>query len=153
MDGDKSIIVPEVIAPEATLKADESMVITATELEVFHYVKRRLSYLVKDDALFDEIAHVEYRDYKGKFVLFYKKERVGRLFDFTEGGAKKYTFDFGLNTGGEVSTVKLTDVDAALLAIFTKRVEEFGASKKGEGRANVVGGKAAAAVRSQPVAA
>ena len=130
MEGEKTIIAPEAVLPETPLKADDGIVTTETELEVFHYVKRRLSYLVKDDALFDEISNVEYRDYKGKFVVFYRKERAGRLFDFTEGGPKKYNFDFGLNTGGEVSTDKLTDIDKALSAIFSKRVEELGAPAK-----------------------
>ena len=89
-------------------------------------MKRRLSFLVKDDALFDEIANIEYRDYKGKFVVFYKKERAGRIFDFTEGGPRKYNFDFGQLAGGEISTDKLTEIDATLSAIFSKRVDELG---------------------------
>ncbi len=83
------------------VKADDGIITTEIELAVFHYVKRRLSFLVKDDALFDEVGNVDYRDYKGKFVVFYKKERAGRLFDFKEGGSKKYTFDFGAAAGGE----------------------------------------------------
>lgn len=88
MEGEKSIIVPEAIAVETPLKTDDGIVTTEAELEVFNYVKRRLSYLVKDDSLFDEISNVEYRDYKGKFVVFYRKERAGRLFDLTERGSK-----------------------------------------------------------------
>ena len=125
LEGDKAAIVPEAVAPETPLKADDGIVTTETELEVFHYVKRRLSFLVKDDALFDEIANIEYRDYKGKFVVFYRKERAGRIFDFTEGGPKKYNFDFGQFTGGEISTDKLTEIDTALSAVFSKRVTDL----------------------------
>ncbi len=96
-------------------------------MEVFHFVKRRLSFLVKDDHLFEEINYIEYRDYKGKFVVFYKKERSGRIFDFTEGGVKRYNFDFGDQAGGVLSTDKLVDIDTALLTIFTKRVAEMAA--------------------------
>ena len=130
LESDKAAIVPETVMPETPLKADDGIVTTKTELEVYHYVKRRLSFLVKDDALFDEIANVEYRDYKGKFVVFYKKERAGRIFDFTEGGPNKYNFDFGQLTGGEISTDKLTEIDAALAAIFSKRVVELGSPVK-----------------------
>lgn len=125
LESDKAVIAPETVVPEPPLKADEGIVTTETELEVFHYAKRRLSFLVKDDVLFDEIANIEYRDYKGKFVVFYKKERAGRIFDFTEGGPKKYNFDFGQLTGGEISTDKLTEIDTALSAIFSKRVAEL----------------------------
>lgn len=126
LESDKAAIAPETVALETPLKPDDGIVTTETELEVYHYVKRRLSFLVKEDALFDEIANVEYRDYKGKFVVFYKKERAGRIFDFTEGGPRKYNFDFGQLTGGEISTDKLTEIDATLSAIFSKRVTELG---------------------------
>ena len=125
LEGDKSAIAPEAVAVEPPLKADDGIVTTDTELEVFHYVKRRLSFLVKENTMFDEIANVEYRDYKGKFVVFYKKERAGRIFDFTEGGPKKYNFDFGQLTGGEISTDKHIEIDAVLSAIFSKRVTEL----------------------------
>ena len=61
-----------------------------------------------------------------EFIVFYEKEQAGRMFDFTEGGPKKYNFDFGQLTGGEISTDKLTGIDATLSAIFQKRVAELG---------------------------
>lgn len=125
MEGEKSVLPHEAVGVEPVLKSDDGVVTTERELEVFHYVKRRLSFLVKDDSLFNEIDNVEYRDYKGKFVVFYRKERAGRIFDFTEGGPKKYNFDFGQLTGGEISTDKLLDIDAALSAAFSKRVVEL----------------------------
>jgi hypothetical protein len=68
--------------------------------------------------------------YKGKFVVFHKRERAGRLFDFYEGKTKKYTFDFGQGTGGEVPTNKLSEIDKLLAGIFTKRVTENEAPAK-----------------------
>lgn len=130
MEGEKAVLAAEPVAVDVPLKSDDGIVTTAGELEVYHYVKRRLSYLVKDDALFDEIANVEFRDYKGKFVVFYRKERAGRLFDFREGGAKRYNFDFGANAGGEVATDKLSDIDNVLSTVFSKRVEEVGGTAK-----------------------
>ncbi len=58
------------------------------------------------------------------FVVFHKRERAGRLFDFYEGKTKKYTFDFGQGTGGEVPTEKLPEIDKVLVGVFTKRVTE-----------------------------
>lgn len=125
MEGEKAVLAPEVTAIEVPLKSDDGIVTTETELKVFHYVKRRLSFLVREDSLFDEIENIEYRDYKGKFVVFYKKERSGRLFDFKEGGMKKYTLDFGSNHGGELATDNLSDIDKLILSVFSKRVEEL----------------------------
>jgi predicted type IV restriction endonuclease len=48
---------------------------------------------------------------------------LGRLFDFYEGGPKKYLFDFG-QPDGEVLTDKLADIDKKLLAVFLQRVGE-----------------------------
>lgn len=130
MEGEKAIVTPEPGSNETPTKADDSIITTETELEVFHYVKRRLSFLVKEDWMFNEISNIEYRDYKGKFVVYYRKERAGRLFDFTEGGPKKYNFDFGANSGGEIATDKLADIDAPLSTIFSKRVEELSTPAK-----------------------
>ncbi len=79
---------------------------------------------MKEDNLFDEIENIDHRKYKGKFVAFHKRERAGRLFDFYEGKAKKYTFDFGAEAGGEMATDKLLDIDKLLVAVFTKRVKD-----------------------------
>jgi predicted type IV restriction endonuclease len=127
---DKGAAATEPVIRETVLKADDGIVTTETELEVFQFAKRRLSFLVKEDRLFDEIDKIEYRDYKGKFVVFYKKERAGRIFDFYERGEKKYTFDFGETAGGEITTDKLSDIDAALLAIFKQRVAELDTTTK-----------------------
>ena len=69
------------------------------ELEVFEFVKRRLAFLVKEEALFDEIEQIQFHDYKGKFVVYYKKERIGRIFDFREGGAKNTTLNLVTRAG------------------------------------------------------
>ncbi len=110
-------------------KTDEGIAVTPLESDVSSYIRRRLAFLVKDDHLFDEIESIDQRKYKGKFVVFYRRERLGRLFDFFEGRAKKYHFDFG-QEGGEISTDKLAEVDNVLLSVFVKRVEENGPQNK-----------------------
>lgn len=127
---DKPVLLLEPQSSHVEIKPDDGIITTETELEVFSYVKRRLSFLIKDESLFEEIGKLEYRDYKGKFVVFYKKERAGRLFDFYEGRTKKYTFDFGQNFGGEVTTDKLSDIDTLLSSAFSKKVNESEGSNK-----------------------
>jgi predicted type IV restriction endonuclease len=126
---EKSITPQEPVGPEVGVKQDDVVAPSPLELEVFHYIKRRLAFLVKEDNLFDEIDSIDHRKYKGKFVVFH--ERAGRLFDFYEGKSKKYTFDFGQGAGGEVSTEKLSDIDKLLAATFIKRVNDGdGAGKR-----------------------
>lgn len=74
-DADKAILLPVAPASEVNVKSDDEIVTTVLKLDVYHYTKRRLAFLIKDDHLFDEIDEIEYRDYKGKFVVFYKRER------------------------------------------------------------------------------
>ena len=121
---EKSIAPYEAVAAETTPKADDGLMPSSLELEVLDYVKRRLAFLVKDDALFDQIDQIKYTKNKGNFVVFYKQNRVGRLFNFFEGKAKKYTFDFRADAGGDVSTDKLSDIDKLLADVFTRRVGE-----------------------------
>jgi hypothetical protein len=112
-------------APSEPLKADEKIVTSETELEVLTFVKKRLAYLVKDETLFSAIEKIGYKDYQGKFVVFYKRERRGWLFDFVEGGARgpKYRFSFA-DTPDPVTTDVLAGsvIDEPLLQAFKNRV-------------------------------
>ncbi|WP_162176805.1 MULTISPECIES: type I restriction enzyme HsdR N-terminal domain-containing protein [Acidiphilium] len=121
---EKSLSPTESPVSEITVKTDEASLPTASELEVFNYVKRRLAFLVKENNMFEEIENIEFRKYKGKFVVFHKRERAGRLFDLYESKTKKYSFDFGTGAGGETSTDNLLEIDSPLSAIFAKRVAE-----------------------------
>lgn len=126
---EKSIL-PEAQVVDVAEKPDDTLVPSELELEVFQYITRRLSFLVKDETLFNEIDKIEFRKYKGKFVVFHKRERAGRLFDFFEGKAKKYTFDFGQGEGGVVSTNKLSEIDKLLAASFIKSIADGEPSAK-----------------------
>jgi hypothetical protein len=105
-------------------KPEDALLPSALELDVLQYIKRRLAFLVKEDILFDEIDNIEGKKYKGKFVVFHKRERAGRLFDFYEGKSKKYTLDFGAGLGGEIATDKISEIDRLLANAFTKRVAD-----------------------------
>lgn len=104
---------------------DSGIVTTDTELFVFSYVRARLAFLVKDEALFNALDHIRHVDRKTIFTVFYKQERKGRLFNFREGDEPKYRFDFP-DLQEEIVTDHLGAIDAPLLAIFRRRVEEMG---------------------------
>ncbi|MFG1214968.1 type I restriction endonuclease [Xanthobacter flavus] len=113
--------------PPAPMPAPaDAIVTTERELEVFRWVQQRLAFLVRDDALFAEIKSVDYRDYQGKFVVFYKMERKGRIFEFIESKvAPGYRFIFPEDSGlpqGDITVQSLVEIDAPLIASFKARV-------------------------------
>src|SRR5215212_8769169 len=80
-----------------------AIVTTEAEKEVYEYVKRRLPFLIdRDEDLFRRLDDIYYRDYRGTFAVSYKQDRKGRLFNFREGGAGAYRFEFP--ESGEIIT-------------------------------------------------
>lgn len=104
--------------PETSLPSE-------TEMEVLAFIKHRLAFLINDEKLFDAIQRIKFTDYRGKFVVYYERERRGRLFDFSEGGARgpKYRFSFA-DRPDDISIDKLVGsvIDQPLLQVFRKRV-------------------------------
>ena len=102
---------------------------TDAELQVLEYVRTRLPFLIeRDEDLFRKLSHIRSVDHKTVFCVFYRQERKGKLFNFTEGtrGAR-FRFEFVTPEGaGWVNTDALSDIDAPLLAAFTARVQELG---------------------------
>ena len=75
-DVEKAEKVSQSIAQDGAESASQSQlktILTDTELNVFSYVKRRLAFLIKEESVFREIDDIEYRDYQGKFVVFYRE--------------------------------------------------------------------------------
>jgi hypothetical protein len=103
----------------------QRIVTTERELAIVNYVRRRLAFLVSDDALFNAIDRVEYKDYVGKLAIYYDKESTGRMFDYIGGadGIDKYIFPAPY---GEIITSNITDIDEPLQATFTARVRDIG---------------------------
>lgn len=126
---DKPATLSDPSPPQAVEKVDDGLIVSPLELAVFNYVKRRLAFLVTDDKLFEAIESVDFKNYKGKFVVFFKRVHAGRLFDFYDEGDAKYNFDFD-ELGGDISTDKLADIDKVLLAAFVQRVAEAESSSK-----------------------
>lgn len=97
--------------------------ISERESAILGYVRRRLAFLVDDETMFSAIEHVQAKDYVGRVVVFYARERKGRLFDFIAGAEKgdKYVFPEPI---GEIVTREIADIDQALKTIFLANVKE-----------------------------
>jgi len=103
----------------------QRIVTTERELAIVAYVRRRLAYLVSEEALFSAIDRIDHKDCLGKLSVYYHSERNGRLFDYVEGndGIDKYVFPPPF---GEIVTNNVLDIDEPLQATFAARVRELG---------------------------
>lgn len=124
-EADKPLVAADISKTENDDNKDQEIIPSETEIEVFEYTKKRLAFLSDTDELFSAIDSIEFKDYKGKFVVFYGKERAGRLFDLYESKEVKYKFDFGEAAGGEITTNTLSDIDTALINTFKERVADI----------------------------
>lgn len=115
---------PIEVLPEPEAPAD-GIITTETELMVFDHVRSRLLFLIEDEAHYDRVQSLAYRDYKTVFSVWYKQERRGKLFNFREGPNGEYRFEFP-EEPEVIETTDLYAVDEPLLASFLKRVEELG---------------------------
>jgi hypothetical protein len=100
---------------------------TEREIALVGYVKRRLAFLVDDEAHFEAIDHIQAKDYVGRLTIYYARERKGRLFDFIAGSDKTDKFVFP-DPIGEIVTDTLADIDSALKVTFVSRLRELGAA-------------------------
>jgi hypothetical protein len=121
--------VPAEAVPEPPPAGEMGVVTTEAELQVFDYVRTRLPFLIdRDEALYLKLSGIRCVDHKTVFCVFYKQERKGKLFNFTEGTrGSRYRFEFVAPEGaGWVNTDTLSDIDAPLLAAFSARAQELG---------------------------
>jgi hypothetical protein len=95
------------------------------ELALMSHIRRRLAFLVADDALYAAIDRIEFKENVGKLMVYYINERTGRLFDYIEGGEGFDKFIFP-SPYGEIVTKSVLDIDEPLQATFTARVRELG---------------------------
>lgn len=123
-DPEPSIASMDVRGAPEVIEISQRVVTSDRELAVFNYIKRRLAFLVSTEAQFAAIDRVSSKDYVGKFVVFYDKERKGRLFDFIEArdGADKFVFPEPI---GEIVTANIREIDEALLITFVSRLKDL----------------------------
>lgn len=119
------------VEPDVESGAMQRIVTTDRELAVYRYVCRRLAFLSTNEHQFAAIEKVQFRDYLGKFAVYYENVRKGRIFDFIEGsnGYDKFVFP---EPFGDIVTNAMTDIDEALRKTFCQRVRELGVPRASE---------------------
>lgn len=103
-------------------KKERGVVTTENELRAFESLRIRLAFLSNGrPELFAAIPKVAFRDYIGKMVVFFERERSGRLLEIVENsaGAIRYTLADGIEPS---QFADLADMDERLRALFEKRV-------------------------------
>jgi hypothetical protein len=112
-------------APAATQPSEPLTVLTQTEIDAFHYAQRRLAFLLEEESLFGEIAHLAFQDHQTTFRVYYKRPVAGGLFTLRENrdGSLVFTFPALDNLTVSTNIKKLSDIDKPLLESFLKRVK------------------------------
>lgn len=114
---------PEVVAVTA-LQPEKAPQTNAKEIEIFEEIRRRLAFLSSGDPdLFAHISQIGYRDYQGKFTVFFQKERKGRLIDVIEGKDGSIRFQVADGTPDHEKNI-LSALDDRLIALFRKRIAD-----------------------------
>jgi hypothetical protein len=102
------------------------VITTDTELQVYGHTLSRLAFLVDSEEHYNKIQELRYTDYKTVFIVYYKQERKGRLYNFREGPDGEYRFDFP-ELEDSVQVKNLLEIDDLLLASFYNRVRDLDA--------------------------
>lgn len=118
---------PAIVAePDGTAETGQrpGIVTTEVELQVFEHAKARLAFLVDSEDLYRKVQELEYTDYKTLFIVYYKQERKGRIFNFREGPDGELRFDFPEREDTLVVR-DFYEIDSLLLESFKNRVREL----------------------------
>ena len=97
-------------------------------MNAFNYAKNRLFYLVRTDALFQEVQTIKFRKTKTSFRVYYGRPNNGSLFDYREHRDGKVALQFPALNGNDVPYVFSDELDECLLKSFTLRATEAGIS-------------------------
>jgi hypothetical protein len=116
---------PDGKSTRSTCTSGQRLLTSERELALMSHIRRRLAFLVADDALYAAIDRIEFKENVGKLMVYYINERTGRLFDYIEGGEGFDKFIFP-SPYGEIVTKSVLDIDEPLQATFTARVRELG---------------------------
>ena len=122
-----SVVAVPSVAPEPEV---EGFSPTDGEINAFNYAKNRLFYLVRTDALFQEVQKIRFRKTKTSFRVYYGRPNNGSLFDYREHRDGKVALQFPALNGNDVPYVFSDELDECLLKSFTLRATEAGISSE-----------------------
>lgn len=106
----------------------EGFVPSEAETGVLNYAKYRLSYLVKNDILFQEIQKITFRKTKTSFRVYYGRPNSGSLIDYREHKDGTISLQFPMLGGDDIPYAPSAKLDDSLLKVFIQRVSEAGVS-------------------------
>lgn len=110
----------EGLASGLKLQVGQKVASSERELALFNAIRRRLAYLVDDEAHFAAIDRIGYKDSVGRITFFIDSDPDGRLFEVIRGVGHVDKFVFpGI---GEVVTSDVKAIDAQVKAVFEARV-------------------------------
>ena len=113
------------VSPVLPVQQSE-IVTTEEEKNIYNYAKQRLAFLIDTDELYQGLNRVEYKDYKTTFVVFYKRERSGKLFTLVENSDGTKTFSFpSLNKEIQCKEGEYKDIDISLLECYKKAFSDL----------------------------
>ena len=98
------------------------------EIDAFNYAKHRLFYLVRAEALFQEVQKITFRKTKTSFRVYYRRPTIGSLFDYREHKDGNVSLHFPALNGDDIAYVFSAELDECLLKTFILRVTEAGIS-------------------------
>ncbi len=110
----------EGLASSLKVQVGQKVASSERELALFNGIRRRLAYLVSDEAHFAAIDRIGYKDSVGKITFYLDSDPEGRLFEVIRGVGSVDKFVFpGM---GDVVTSDIKAVDAQLKAVFEAKV-------------------------------
>jgi hypothetical protein len=113
-------------APVADDSAIEEFVPTESELKALNYIKSRLFFLVKNEALFQEVEKLTFRKTKTSFRIYYINPNKGSIIDYRTHRDSSVTFQFPALGPDHVEFRPSAALDDCLLRAFTQRTTEAG---------------------------
>lgn len=105
----------------------QDIVTTENETYAYEYAKQRLAFLVTTDELYQGLQYIKCEDLKTTFMVYYKKVRNGKLFNFTENkdGIKTFFFPLINVTLNCTDNNDYKELDAPLLESYIKAFENI----------------------------
>jgi predicted type IV restriction endonuclease len=113
------------VAPEPEVKEFSP---SEGEMNALNYAKNRLFYLVRAEALFQEVQKITFKKMKTSFRVYYERPNNGSIFDYREHKDGKISLHFPALNRNDVAYVFSAELDECLLKAFTLRVTEAGIS-------------------------
>lgn len=115
----------EANANESAINPLETDQLGEEEAAFLNNVKQRLAFLSETDMLFDAINDVDFKAYRDCVVVFYKKERLGRLFRIKRDRSAVRAVEFDQEYGGRIPIEDTALIHQSLKKVFQDKVGAF----------------------------